>query len=187
MTRAEFMARLRRGLSALSLNAQTEITADYEAHFSDAAAAGRSEEETAAALGDPDRLARELRAEYGLKAWEENKSPRNATGAILALLGLGVVDVFIVSVLLFPVLSILFAIFMVVVVGFVMGGVVMIGGPIVGYAGGAAVAFLAGLGLVGLSTSIGALTLMACVGLVNLSVWYARLHFRLLKPAIDQA
>ena len=47
--------------------------------------------------------------------------------------------------------------------------------------------FLAGLGLVGLSTCIGALLIMACVGLVNFSVWYARLHFRLLKPAIDQA
>ena len=86
-----------------------------------------------------------------------------------------------------PLRSVLFAIFMVVVLAFLAGGAVMIGGPIVGYAGGALVAFLAGLGLVGLSTCIGALTLMACVGLVNLSVWYARLHFRLLKPAIDQA
>lgn len=187
MTRAEFMARLRRGLSALSTNTQTEITADYEAHFTDAAAAGRSEEEAAAALGDPDRLARELRAEYGLKAWEEKKSPRNATGAILALLGLGLVDVFFVSVLLFPLISVFFAIAIVVIMAFVMGGVVMIGGPIVGYAGGAGIAFLAGLGLVGLSTCIGALLVMASVGLVNFSVWYARLHFRLLKPAIDQA
>ncbi|MDO9335746.1 MAG: DUF1700 domain-containing protein [Caulobacter sp.] len=186
MTRAEFMARLRRGLSALSSNSQADITADYETHFADAAAAGRTEEETAAALGDPDRLARELRAEYGLKAWEEKKSPRSATGAILALLGLGLVDVFIVSVLLFPLLSVFFAIAIVVVCAFVMGGVVMIGGPIIGYDGGAGVAFLAGLGLVGLSTCIGALTVMASVALVNLSVWYARLHFRLLKPAIDQ-
>jgi uncharacterized membrane protein len=81
MTRADFMARLRRGLSALSANAQSEITADYEAHFSDAAAAGRSEEEAAAALGDPDRLARELRAEYGLKAWEDTAVPSSATTA----------------------------------------------------------------------------------------------------------
>ncbi len=187
MTRAEFMARLRRGLSALSANTQSDITTDYETHFADAAAAGRSEEETAAALGDPDRLARELRAEYGLKAWEENKSPRNATGAILALLGLGLVDVFFVSVLLFPLISVFFALAITVVAAFVMGGVVMIGGPIIGYSGGAGIAFLAGLGLVGLSTCIGALVIMASVGLVNFSVWYARLHFRLLKPAIDQA
>jgi uncharacterized membrane protein len=187
MTRAEFMARLRRGLSALSSNTQADITADYEAHFNDAAEAGRSEEATAAALGDPDRLARELRAEYGLKAWEENKSPRNATGAILALLGLGAIDILILAPILFSVISVFFSIAMVVVMAFVMGGVVMIAGPIVGYDGGAGLAVLAGLGLVGAATCIGALTIMAGVGLVNFLVWYARLHFRLLKPAIDQA
>jgi uncharacterized membrane protein len=187
MTRAEFMARLRRGLSALSTNTQADITADYEAHFNDAAEAGRTEEQTAAALGDPDRLARELRAEYGLKAWEEKKSPRNATGAILALLGLGAIDVLILAPILFSVISVFFSIAMVVVIAFVMGGVVMIGGPIVGYDGGAGIAVLAGLGLVGGATCIGALTIMAGVGLVNFLVWYARLHFRLLKPAIDQA
>lgn len=187
MTRAEFMARLRRGLTALSANTQADIAADYEAHFNDAAEAGRTEEQTAAALGDPDRLARELRAEYGLKAWEEKKSPRNATGAILALLGLGAIDVLILAPILFSVISVFFSIAMVVVIGFVMGGVVMIGGPIVGYDGGAGIAVLAGLGLVGAATCVGALTIMAGVGLVNFLVWYARLHFRLLKPAIDQA
>lgn len=187
MTRAEFMARLRRGLTALSTNTQADITADYEAHFNDAAEAGRTEEQTAAALGDPDRLARELRAEYGLKAWEEKKSPRNATGAILALLGLGAIDILILAPILFSVISVFFSIAMVVVIAFVMGGVVMIGGPIVGYDGGAGIAVLAGLGLVGAATCVGALTIMAGVGLVNFLVWYARLHFRLLKPAIDQA
>ena len=187
MTRAEFMARLRRGLTALSANTQADITADYEAHFNDAAEAGRTEEQTAAALGDPDRLARELRAEYGLKAWEEKKSPRNATGAILALLGLGAIDILILAPILFSVISVFFSIAMVVVIAFVMGGVVMIGGPIVGYDGGAGIAVLAGLGLVGAATCVGALTIMAGVGLVNFLVWYARLHFRLLKPAIDQA
>ena len=85
------------------------------------------------------------------------------------------------------VLHVIFSIAMVVVIAFVMGGVVMIGGPIVGYDGGAGIAILAGLGLVGAATCVGALTIMAGVGLVNLLVWYARLHFRLLKPAIDQA
>ncbi|OYW97171.1 MAG: hypothetical protein B7Z12_22070, partial [Caulobacter vibrioides] len=32
---------------------------------------GRTEAEAAAALGDPDRLARELRADAGLRRWEE--------------------------------------------------------------------------------------------------------------------
>ncbi|MDP2764001.1 MAG: DUF1700 domain-containing protein, partial [Brevundimonas sp.] len=65
MTRAEFMGRLRRGLVGMPAAAADDITADYEIHFEDGAAAGRSEAAVAEALGDPDRLARELRAEAG--------------------------------------------------------------------------------------------------------------------------
>lgn len=67
MTRAEFITRLRRGLSGLPATTIADIVADHEAHFADALAAGRTEAEVAAALGDPGRLARELRAEAGLK------------------------------------------------------------------------------------------------------------------------
>jgi uncharacterized membrane protein len=87
MTRAEFMTRLRRGLAGLPVTTIADIVADHEAHFADAQAAGRSEAEVAAALGDPDRLARELRAEAGLKQWEERKNPSNAMAAVIALLG----------------------------------------------------------------------------------------------------
>ncbi|HYE47152.1 MAG TPA: DUF1700 domain-containing protein [Caulobacter sp.] len=185
MTKADFMARLRRGLAALSPATLAEITADYEAHFEEAASAGRSEEETAAALGDPDRLARELRAEYGLKAWEEKKSPANATGAILALLGLGAIDVLILAPILFSLISVILSLAVAVVVVFFVGGAVMIAGPFVDYGGGAVMAVLAGLGLVGGATGFGALLTLATVGLVNALVWYARLHFKLLKPAIE--
>ena len=67
MNRQAFIDRLRLGLSGLPAAAINEAVADYEAHFAEGAAAGRTEEEVAAALGDPARLARELRAEIGLK------------------------------------------------------------------------------------------------------------------------
>jgi uncharacterized membrane protein len=51
MTRAEFMSRLKRGLVGLPTTTAAEITADYDAHFEDGAAAGRTEAEVAAALG----------------------------------------------------------------------------------------------------------------------------------------
>ena len=51
MNRAEFLARLRRGLVGLPAAAANEIVADYEAHFADGAAAGRSEAEVAEAAG----------------------------------------------------------------------------------------------------------------------------------------
>ncbi|SMC25078.1 Protein of unknown function [Andreprevotia lacus DSM 23236] len=59
MNKFEFLARLRKALKGLPADDVNEIVADYDSHFAEASAAGRSEEETARALGDPARLARE--------------------------------------------------------------------------------------------------------------------------------
>lgn len=187
MTRAEFMTRLRRGLAGLPVTTIADIVADHEAHFADAMAAGRSEAEVAAALGDPDRLARELRAEAGLKQWEERKNPSNALAAVIALIGLGAIDVIVLLPLLMGVLGALFGVLVAVVAIFVSGGFVFAMGPLTAPPGGPITAFLAGLGLMGLATCLGALLTLVTVGVFNAVVWYARLHYRLLKPAIEQA
>jgi uncharacterized membrane protein len=187
MTRAEFMTRLRRGLAGLPVTTIADVVADHEAHFADAMAAGRSEAEVAAALGDPDRLARELRAEAGLKQWEERKNPSNAMAAVIALLGLGAIDVIVLLPLLMGVLMTLFGVMVAVVAVFFSGGVVFAVGPLTGPPGGPLTAFLAGLGLMGMATCLGALLTLVTVGVFNAVVWYARLHYRLLKPAIEQA
>src|SRR5215471_14289825 len=67
MNRSTFLSHLRAGLDGLPPHDADEIIRDYETHFADGAAAGRSEEDVAAALGDPDRLAKELRAELSLQ------------------------------------------------------------------------------------------------------------------------
>src|SRR6185503_2316139 len=94
MNRAMFLSELRMGLSGLPQTEIDETVADYEAHFSDGAAAGRSEAAIASALGDPARLARELRAEAGFKRWETERSPGSMVGAVIALLGLATLDLF---------------------------------------------------------------------------------------------
>ena len=48
MTRAEFMGRLRRGLVGMPTATAADIASDYEIHFEDGLAAGRSEAEVAA-------------------------------------------------------------------------------------------------------------------------------------------
>jgi uncharacterized membrane protein len=78
MNRADFLARLKKGLVGLPTSSASEILNDYEAHFDDGIAAGRSEAEVATALGDPDRLARELRAEAGAQRWHQEKNPSAA-------------------------------------------------------------------------------------------------------------
>jgi uncharacterized membrane protein len=185
MTREEFMTRLRRGLVGLPAATAVEIAEDYETHFADGLANGRSEAEVAEALGNPDKLARDLRAEAGLRRWEEDKSPAAARGALWALLGLGALDLFILTTVLAPVLGILLAMLLTVVAGIGGGAVVLTAGPFADPPGGPTTAILAGIGLISVSISLGALLGLICVGLVNALIWYARLHYRLLKPAIE--
>lgn len=185
MNRQAFIDRLRLGLSGLPAQAVNEAVADYDAHFAEGEAAGRTEEEVAAALGDPARLARELRAEIGLKKWEETRNPTSAAGAIFAVLGLGAIDLLILLPILMAVGGTIFG-FIVAAIGvFIAGGVVFAAGPFLDPPGGPAAALLGGIGLMALASSAGAVLTMIVIGLVNALVWYGRLHYRLLKPAIE--
>ena len=58
MTRAEFIARLKNGLVGLPTTTANDIVADYETHFEDGLAAGRTEAEVAV---DRPELRRALR------------------------------------------------------------------------------------------------------------------------------
>ena len=139
----------------------------------------------AAALGDPGRLAREVRMEAGLKRWEEEKNPSAAAAAVFAVLGLGAIDILILLPLLMGVLSALFGVLVAVVALFFAGGVVFAAGPFAEPPGGPMTAILAGIGLMAIATSAGALLTIFTIWLVNGLVWYGRLHYRLLKPAIQ--
>jgi uncharacterized membrane protein len=185
MTRQAFMARLREGLRGLPAQTQADIAADYEAHFTEGAAAGRSEAEVAAALGDPGRLARELRAEAGLKRWEAERNPSAAASAVFAVLGLGALDILILLPILMGVGGAMFGIGVAVIAVFVAGGAVFAVGPFTGMPGGPVAAVLAGIGLMTGAVSAGAVLAMATIGLVNALVWYGRLHYQLLKPALE--
>jgi uncharacterized membrane protein len=185
MTRQAFMARLREGLRGLPAQTQADIVADYETHFADGEAAGRSEADVAQGLGDPGRLARELRAEIGLKRWEEDRSPSGAAAAVFALIGLGALDILILLPILMGVGGAIFGIGVGLIGIFVAGGAVFAAGPFTGMPGGPAAAILAGVGLMTGAASLGALLAIVTIGLVNALVWYARLHYRLLKPALE--
>ncbi|WP_372707554.1 DUF1700 domain-containing protein [Brevundimonas sp.] len=185
MNRAEFMSSLRRGLVGLPITTANEIASDYETHFEDGLAAGRTDAEVAEALGNPDRLARELRAEAGARRWDQEKNPSAAAAAIFAVLGLGAIDILILLPILMGVVGALFGFIMAAIGLFIGGGVVMVAGPFAGFPGGPFAAILGGLALIAGATAIGALTAVVTILLVNATVWYARLHYRLLKPALQ--
>ncbi|MDB5447414.1 MAG: hypothetical protein JWQ97_2731 [Phenylobacterium sp.] len=184
MTRQAFIARLRDGLRGLPPQSIADIVADYETHFTDGEAAGRSEAEVAEALGDPGRLARELRAEIGLKRWEEERSASGAASAVFAVLGLGALDLLVLLPVLMGVGGALFGLAMAAIAGLFAGGAVFAAGPFTDFPGGPAAAILGGLGLMSGATALGAVVILVTIGLVNALVWYGRLHYRLLKPAL---
>lgn len=185
MTRQAFIARLREGLRGLPPQAVADIIADYDTHFADGAAAGRTEAEVADALGDPGRLARELRAESTLSRWREERSPSAAAAAVFAVLGLGAIDILILLPILMGVGGAMFGFAIAVIAVFFAGGVVFAAGPFMDPPGGAVAALLAGLGLMAGAASGGAILSLISIGLINALVWYGRLHYRLLKPALE--
>ncbi|MGL4287358.1 MAG: DUF1700 domain-containing protein [Phreatobacter sp.] len=190
MNRVAFLRLLRDGLAGLPAPEIDEILADYAAHFDEAQASGRSEEEVAAALGDPRRLARELRAETGLRRWENHRSPGNFAAALLALGGLAAVDIL----LLLPLLLVMaLTVFVTGLVIFVLGiagtGMLLSLFKIWHFTSITAIMLraLGGIGLIAGSLGCCALLLLALNGAVKLLGRYARLHYRLLKPGQDAA
>ena len=194
MTRNEFMTRLRQGLVGLNPDYVRDVMADYETHFEDGEKSGRSEEEIAAALGDPGRLARELRAEAGFKRWEEARTPGNLIGAVLALMGLATIDVMFLMPFLFAMFGIFIGSAVTVLVLVVVGFALMIAALFPGLAwfgltGGVELLAvgLVGLGLVALGVGLGALFSLIVNFVVKALVQYARLHFRLINTVTQEA
>jgi uncharacterized membrane protein len=185
MTRQHFLDRLRAGLRGLPAPAIVEIIADYDAHFSEGVAAGRSEAEIAAALGDPDRVIRELRAEAGLKRWEEQRNPSAAAGAVFAVLGLGAIDILVLMPIVLTIAGTLMGLIVAAFALLGVGALMFAAGPFFVVGAPVAAIVLTGLGLVSAGTCLGCASGAATIGFVNALVWYGRLHLTLLKPALE--
>lgn len=191
MNRAMFLSELRMGLSGLPLSEIDETVADYEAHFTEGMAAGRSEAAIANALGDPARLARELRAEAGFKRWESERSAGSLLGAVIALLGLATLDLILLIPFVCVVGAVLLAMLVTAIALFFAGGAVWVValfpgmflfGP-TGMLGSGMALALAGLGLISGGVGLAALTWLLLDAFVRGLVQYARLHFRLIDSA----
>ncbi|WP_284422477.1 MULTISPECIES: DUF1700 domain-containing protein [unclassified Bradyrhizobium] len=190
MDRTAFLGLLKDGLAGLPADDIDEIIADYMSYFDEAAASGRGEAEVASALGDPRRLARELRAETGLRHWEKHRSLGNSAAVLLALGGLATVDILLLLPLLFAVMLVTLAAGLVVFVLGVVGiGLLLSLLKIGHFVSLAAMALraVAGIGLVAGSIGGGALLLLALNAAVKMLGNYARLHYRLLRPEHDPA
>lgn len=186
MNRDQFLSDLRAALRGVPPQEVEEILADYQAHFAEAGANGRSEHEVADALGDPKQIAKELRAESGLRRWEQRRTPGNLFAAFVALCGLAAVDVIILLPLIFVFGLVVFVVG-VVLLALVVAGLAILAGPLWVESpdswNHAAATILAGIGLVAGGIGFGAVLLLAMELALKVLSRYARLHYQVIRPA----
>lgn len=77
MNKQAYLASLKRALSGLPAALIADVLRDYEQHFIDALVSGRSDEQTARALGDPRKVALEFKAMTQLDAFRNKRSLAN--------------------------------------------------------------------------------------------------------------
>jgi len=125
MSEQEFIRQLQEALSRIPERERQEIVDDYCEYFRDGLAAGRSEADIAAGLGDPRQLARELMARHHIERWESRKSFGNLFAVVGAIAGLG----FLNFMLAIPFLCYLWLLTMAALAstGILIGGIVVFG------------------------------------------------------------
>lgn len=89
MNRDQFLTRLNDAIKKLPHDERQDILNDFEEHFDIGTAKGKTEEEIAAALGNPNQIAKELSASYYLDQAEAASSPGNIVRAVWAAISLG--------------------------------------------------------------------------------------------------
>ncbi len=97
MTKKEFMQKLKDNLIGLNQNDKREVLLDYEEHFMDGKNQGRTEEEICAALGEPKKIADEIRSQSVKNT--PNTDGVNMAGYIIGIILLGIACVALISIL----------------------------------------------------------------------------------------
>lgn len=96
MNEKQFLMKLNNAIKGLPSDERQDILNDYEEHFSMGKEEGKTEEEIAAALGIPNKIAKELLAMYHLEKAETHVSTGNMLRAVWAGIGLGFLNLIIV-------------------------------------------------------------------------------------------
>ncbi len=186
MNRQTFLEILRKGLNGLPSDEISDIIGDYKAHFDDSEMSGRQEAEVAAALGNPSKIARELKANWELRRFEAQRTIPNMLTAGLALLGLAALDIFVLLPMLFVVCVIAICANIALIGLGIFGLKIALSSALGAQTESSAVAmgdFLIGAGLISGAVALGAIMLLALGAAIQGVGRYARLHFQLLRAS----
>jgi len=181
MTRMEFMRRLQRGLRGAPREVLAAIVLDYEGYFDDGVRAGRSEAELALALGDPGRVASELRLEVDARQWEADRTMAVGLRIAAGALGLALVDSLLLGPLCLAVILCAAGILSTIALA-LAGCYVLVISPFDDPAGGLAAAILHGIGLIAGGVAGAAGLSLASTWLIDALSWYGRVHRRAFRP-----
>ncbi|KRB96485.1 DUF1700 domain-containing protein [Duganella sp. Root198D2] len=96
MSKHEYLDALKKALAGLPPEVAARTMAYYEQRFIDSLAAGRTEEEIAAELDEPRKIAMTLRANAHRSAFEQKSNPATLARMLLSLIGLGIFNLFMV-------------------------------------------------------------------------------------------
>ncbi len=119
MKKDKWIEELSIALGSMEKDEKDEIIRDYEEYFYDAIESGRTEEEITESLGNPKKIAKELKADYLIKETRKNMTFKNTLKAIFAILTL---SFFNLTIMIGPIIAILAIIFAVIVAGISLAG-----------------------------------------------------------------
>lgn len=117
MNKEEYLKKLTKLVKKFPKEDREDILSDYEEHFRIGVEKGRSEEEISKALGDPETVAKQIKAEYMIKKAENKPSAGTMIEAVLAMMGLGFLNLMLIAV---PALGVAVIILSLVVTGLVV-------------------------------------------------------------------
>jgi uncharacterized membrane protein len=120
MTKNEFIQKLEVELKSAPKETRLDIIADYEEHFEAGLSEGKTEAEIAKKLGDPVKIANEIKALEAIENVKENFSLTNLFKLLITLSSLGLFNI----IFLFPYL---FSVFMLMLAGFISIVLVFVG------------------------------------------------------------
>jgi uncharacterized membrane protein len=98
MNKEEYLKKINKLIKNLPKEDREDIISDYEEHFIIGLENGRNEEEISKALGDPKTVAKQIKAEHMLKKAEDKPSAGAIFEAILAVAGLGILNLMLVAI-----------------------------------------------------------------------------------------
>ena len=186
MTKKDFFTRLEKGMKGVPREYKQEILSDFEHHFDDAEADGRTEDEICAILGNPIMIGKAGRAEFLVKEAETRKSIKNILRAILAAAGLSLVNVLFVLAPFISIWAVIVSIWAA-AAGLALGGVGSIAGMVFSpflrsYLGGT---ISSGLFMVFFGIGISALGVLLGFGVYYVTRWFYRVTLSYIKINIS--